>query len=360
MGQDSQCRPIGTRPQTESSSFCRSERQTKCGRFNGGTATPEVSDEDSVQVSGDVLRTQPKRDCQLNATASDSRNDKSRSGVGNRLAGWSASIRTALGTAGRSTERVSYCDETPCSRASGQGKVAVERGLAAVKWSLLMQRRGLTGDASMSMSSASASRSEAADHAVQMSTYRRSCNSIATQTSLDVLSCTSAAAANLKHRRTIISKERRASKVLGIIFGVFLVLWTPFFVVNLVSVVCDSCLQALGAAGMSSLVWLGWVSSLANPIVYTMFSTSFRTVFYRIVTCHVCVGRRRRRGVQSGGTSYPLSRQVTLGDAALVNGRHQAQLAPAELTGLISRGSTVGSQQRNTGIGASLVQFPGP
>ena len=159
-------------------------------------------------------------------------------------------------------------------------------------------------DTSMSPSSLS----EAAGN-FQMSTFRRSCGSISKhQASFDVLSTNTAA---LKRHRTIATKERKASKVLGIIFGVFLLLWTPFFVVNVLSVVCDSCLEALGSTGMSSLVWLGYASSLANPIVYTMFSTSFRTVFYRILTCHVC---RVRRGVQSS-SSYPLSRQVTLGDA---------------------------------------------
>lgn len=208
----------------------------------------------------------------------------------------------------------------------------------SVKWSLLTQRRAIT-DISMSMSSASFSRSEATDY-FQMSTYRRSGKSESAQTSLDLLSTSSAA---LKYRRTIASKERRASKVLGIIFAVFLLLWTPFFVVNVLSVVCDSCLDALGSTGMSSLVWLGYASSLANPIVYTMFSTSFRTVFYRIITCRAC---SRRRAVQSG-TTYPLSRQVTLGDA-VANGR-QGQFP------LISRGSTAASQRYT---GGSLAQCP--
>ena len=126
--------------------------------------------------------------------------------------------------------------------------------------------------------------------------------------------------------------------MLGIICAVFVVLWTPFFVVNVLSVVCDRCLASLGSVGMSSLVWLGYVSSLANPLVYTMFSTSFRTVFYRILTCRACVAARRRAGPQSAGgvCSYPLSRQVTLGDA-VASARQPPQ--PAEMTGLIAAAS---------------------
>ena len=31
--------------------------------------------------------------------------------------------------------------------------------------------------------------------------------------------------------------------------------------------------------------WWGYVSSTANPIVYTLFSEAFRAAFYRILTC---------------------------------------------------------------------------
>lgn len=336
------------------SSIGHPDQQTKCSRFNS-SLTPEISNEESIRLlacgvgtnRSRTQRSQPEqKDCQRNSTESSICNKSTKTDC-DWLTGWSASIRTALRNGKRTKERVSYCDETRWSR-SGEataGKIPEDRA-TTVKWSLLMRRRP-TADISVTLSSASLSRSEAANH-FQMSTYRRSCNSVSTQTSLDVMS-TSAAA--LKHHRTIASKERRASKVLGIIFAVFLLLWTPFFVVNVLSVVCDSCLEALGSTGMSSLVWLGYASSLANPIVYTMFSTSFRTVFYRILTCRMF---RRRRGIQSG-TTYPLSRQVTLGDAA-ANGR-QGQLPP-ETTGPIGRSSNAVSQ-RQTGTCGGLAQCPG-
>jgi hypothetical protein len=98
----------------------------------------------------------------------------------------------------------------------------------------------------------------------------------------------------MKHRRDvpqqIISKrtasnERKASKVLGIIFAVFVILWTPFFIVNILSVACSDCMAALTPPMMASIVWFGYLSSLANPIIYTMFNTAFRHSFYKILTC---------------------------------------------------------------------------
>ncbi|KAI0217475.1 hypothetical protein LSAT2_030734 [Lamellibrachia satsuma] len=85
--------------------------------------------------------------------------------------------------------------------------------------------------------------------------------------------------------KRMLTNERKASKVLGIIVGVFLVLWTPFFVMNVLSVVCPHCVVAMTDSVSSSIVWLGYLSSLANPIIYTMFNTAFRQAFYRILTC---------------------------------------------------------------------------
>ena len=81
------------------------------------------------------------------------------------------------------------------------------------------------------------------------------------------------------------SNEKKASKVLGIIFGVFVILWTPFFIMNVVAAVCESCIMSLTPSVMASIVWLGYLSSLANPIIYTMFNTAFRRAFVKILTC---------------------------------------------------------------------------
>jgi len=81
-------------------------------------------------------------------------------------------------------------------------------------------------------------------------------------------------------------RKRKATRVLGVIFVVFVVLWTPFFVLNIFSAVCPHCVQSVDPSVWTVLVWLGWVSSFANPIIYTSFSPAFRSAFKRLLTCH--------------------------------------------------------------------------
>ena len=79
--------------------------------------------------------------------------------------------------------------------------------------------------------------------------------------------------------------EQKASKVLGIIFAVFVILWTPLFVLNILSSVCASCARTTPTYIFPVFTWLGYLSSLMNPIIYTMFNTSFRRAFKRILCC---------------------------------------------------------------------------
>ncbi|XP_033761219.1 tyramine/octopamine receptor-like [Pecten maximus] len=104
------------------------------------------------------------------------------------------------------------------------------------------------------------------------------------------------------------SNEKKASKVLGIIFAVFVVLWTPFFIVNILSVSCAACMWALTPEMMSVFVWMGYIASLANPIIYTMFNTAFRRTFIRILKCHLC--KRGGFRMDSLAISYAAASQL--------------------------------------------------
>ncbi|KAL3847587.1 hypothetical protein ACJMK2_018490 [Sinanodonta woodiana] len=90
------------------------------------------------------------------------------------------------------------------------------------------------------------------------------------------------------------TNEKKASKVLGIIFAVFVILWTPFFITNIMSAICESCLSAIAPDTMSVFLWMGYAASLANPIIYTMFNTSFRRTFLHILSGHLCKYPRSR------------------------------------------------------------------
>ncbi|XP_072300238.1 5-hydroxytryptamine receptor 2A [Eucyclogobius newberryi] len=90
-------------------------------------------------------------------------------------------------------------------------------------------------------------------------------------------------------RRTMqsISNEQKASKVLGIVFFLFVFMWCPFFVTNVLVVVCDSevCDPDLMAGLLNVFVWVGYLSSAVNPLVYTLFNKTYRAAFLRYVRC---------------------------------------------------------------------------
>ena len=69
--------------------------------------------------------------------------------------------------------------------------------------------------------------------------------------------------------RSLRVSEHKAAVTLGVIMGVFLVCWAPFFTVNLLGAFCPSCVpQRLFAV----LTWLGYVNSTMNPVIYCIFN----------------------------------------------------------------------------------------
>uniref|UniRef100_A0A8C4SDH9 5-hydroxytryptamine (serotonin) receptor 2C, G protein-coupled-like 1 n=1 Tax=Erpetoichthys calabaricus TaxID=27687 RepID=A0A8C4SDH9_ERPCA len=83
-----------------------------------------------------------------------------------------------------------------------------------------------------------------------------------------------------------IKNERRASKVLGVVFFLFLLMWCPFFVVNIMSVLCKgACNEGLLGELLNVFVWVGYISSGINPLVYTLFNKTYRRAFSNYVNC---------------------------------------------------------------------------
>uniref|UniRef100_A0A096LPT6 5-hydroxytryptamine receptor 2A n=1 Tax=Poecilia formosa TaxID=48698 RepID=A0A096LPT6_POEFO len=90
-------------------------------------------------------------------------------------------------------------------------------------------------------------------------------------------------------RRTIqsISNEQKASKVLGVVFFLFVVMWCPFFITNVLMVVChhNICHPEVMEGLLNIFVWVGYLSSAVNPLVYTLFNKTYRTAFMRYIRC---------------------------------------------------------------------------
>ncbi len=92
-----------------------------------------------------------------------------------------------------------------------------------------------------------------------------------------------------RHTVQSISNEQKASKVLGVVFFLFVVMWCPFFITNVLAVVCEpaTCDANVMNGLLNVFVWVGYLSSAVNPLVYTLFNKTYRSAFARYIRCQI-------------------------------------------------------------------------
>ncbi|XP_002733591.1 histamine H2 receptor-like [Saccoglossus kowalevskii] len=85
-------------------------------------------------------------------------------------------------------------------------------------------------------------------------------------------------------RRQIRSlvREHKAVRTLGIIMGVFIFCWLPFFLMYLILPFCPKC--NMSDMLKSALTWLGYANSFLNPLIYAFFHRDFRKSF-KLILC---------------------------------------------------------------------------
>ncbi|CAF1112087.1 unnamed protein product [Rotaria sordida] len=92
----------------------------------------------------------------------------------------------------------------------------------------------------------------------------------------------------LSSRKKIdIKRERKATKVLGVVMGCFILCWLPFFIEE---TVCGIFHLTINEKIISVLTWLGYLNSMLNPVIYTIFAPDFRQAFGKIL-----FGKYRKR-----------------------------------------------------------------
>ncbi|XP_015795378.1 dopamine receptor 1 [Tetranychus urticae] len=74
--------------------------------------------------------------------------------------------------------------------------------------------------------------------------------------------------------------DHKAAITLGVIMGVFLICWVPFFCMNIIAAFCKTCIPELL---FRVITWLGWFNSALNPVIYSIFNTEFREAFRKIL-----------------------------------------------------------------------------
>lgn len=92
----------------------------------------------------------------------------------------------------------------------------------------------------------------------------------------------------VQQRNHRMRTETKAAKTLCIIMGCFCLCWAPFFITNVVDPFIDYTVpEQLWAA----CLWLGYINSMLNPILYAFLNKSFRRAFLIILCC----GQQRYR-----------------------------------------------------------------
>ncbi|XP_058246958.1 trace amine-associated receptor 13c-like [Hemibagrus wyckioides] len=96
-----------------------------------------------------------------------------------------------------------------------------------------------------------------------------------------------------KHGRTDVTSkkilqkvkhEKKAAKTLGIVVGAFNLCWMPYFITSVIDPFYNFTTPAII---YELFVWLGYINSTFNPIIYGLFYPWFRKTLYLIVTLKI-------------------------------------------------------------------------
>ncbi|KAM9339670.1 trace amine-associated receptor 1-like [Symphorus nematophorus] len=75
--------------------------------------------------------------------------------------------------------------------------------------------------------------------------------------------------------------ERKATKTLAIVMGVFLICWTPFCLCMTFNPLTNN---KIPTPLIASFKWLGWLNSMLNPFIYAFFYSWYRSAFRMIIS----------------------------------------------------------------------------
>lgn len=97
-------------------------------------------------------------------------------------------------------------------------------------------------------------------------------------------------------------KEKKAALMVGILIGVFVLCWIPFFITELIVPLCSCDIPPIWK---SIFLWLGYSNSFFNPLIYTAFNKNYNNALRNLFSRQRWVNLSATRSVTPPNQTDP-------------------------------------------------------